>query len=291
MLRTISLGALLVVAAATSTASAQAKLSEPAVVSQTIDGTKITLEYGRPSMRGRAKVFGGEVHWDEVWTPGANWATTFEVDRDVTLEGRAVPKGRYSLWLVVKEQGEWTLLLASEAKLWHTNRPKAEQEFARIPVTPRWGGAPVETLTWDFPVLKPDRAVLRLQWAGLELPLRLAVQPSKVLTAEQRARVVGTYALERASGDGGTGQPERTELRVTDENGRLRARFTPALAGRDAAFDLFAVGSTWFWPVYTRNGVTGAEADLAISFELDEGKVKAVEVMDADGRAVVKGKP
>ena len=268
-------------------ATAQAKLSEPAVVAQTVDGTKITVEYSRPSMRGRGKIFGGEVHWDEVWTPGANWATTLETDKDVTLEGRAVAKGKYSVWLVVKEQGEWTLVLAKEAKLWHTNRPTPKDELT-IPVAPQWaaqGAPPVETLTWDFPVVKPDRTVLRLQWGTLIVPLRIGVQASRTLTAEQRARVVGTWALTRSSAERAASQPARTELRITDEGGRLRARLTPALVGYDAAFDLFAVGGSMFFPVYyDRSGApAGAESDLTLFFEFDDGKVKELTVSDAAG--------
>ncbi len=276
-----------VVPAAACDATAQAKLSEAAVVAQTVDGTKITVEYSRPSLRGRTKLFGGEVHWDEVWTPGANWATTLETDKDVTLEGRAIPKGKYSVWLVVKEKGDWTLVLAKDARLFHTNRPTPSQELT-IPVAPQWaaqGAPPVETLTWDFPVVKPDRTVLRLQWGTLVLPLRVGVQPSRTLTAEQRARVTGTWALERASGERAASQPGRSELRITDEGGRLRARFSPALAGYDAAFDLFAAGGGTFYPVYyDRSGAPlGAETNLAIYFEFDDGKVREVGVSDAVG--------
>ena len=284
-LRALAAASALLVAACDATA--QAKLSEPAVVAQTVDGTKVTVEYSRPSMRGRGRIFGGEVHWDEVWTPGANWATTLETDKDVTLEGRAVPKGKYSVWLVVKEKGEWTLVLAKDAKLWHTNRPTPAQELT-IPVAPQWAGQgapPVETLTWDFPVVKPDRTVLRLQWGTLALPLRIGMQPSRTLTAEQRARVVGTWALKRASGEGAAAQPERTELRITDEGGRLRARFSPALAGHESAFDLFPVGGSMFFPVYhDRTGAPlGAESDLTLHFEFDDGKVREVSVSDAAG--------
>ncbi|MEP6509570.1 MAG: DUF2911 domain-containing protein, partial [Gemmatimonadales bacterium] len=59
---------------------AQVRASEIGVMSQMIDGTKITVEYSRPRSRGRDSLFGTKaVHWDEVWTPGANWATTFDV--------------------------------------------------------------------------------------------------------------------------------------------------------------------------------------------------------------------
>jgi hypothetical protein len=86
----------------------QIRASELASVSQTIDGTKITVEYSRPRIRGRAPTFGPKgksiVHWGEVWTPGANYATTLETTKPFMLDGHAVDKGKYSVWLIVNEK-------------------------------------------------------------------------------------------------------------------------------------------------------------------------------------------
>ena len=62
---------------------AQIRASEMATFTQMIDGTKISMSYSRPRGRGRDPLFGSvkSVRWDEVWTPGANYATTFEVNR------------------------------------------------------------------------------------------------------------------------------------------------------------------------------------------------------------------
>ncbi|HEX9484759.1 MAG TPA: DUF2911 domain-containing protein, partial [Gemmatimonadaceae bacterium] len=69
-------------------AHAQIRASEPATFTQTIDGTKITMQYSRPRARGRETLFGSSdvVRWNEVWTPGANYATTLEVSKPVKLE-------------------------------------------------------------------------------------------------------------------------------------------------------------------------------------------------------------
>src|SRR5512143_914055 len=91
--------------------SAQIRASELATVSQVIDGTEIKLEYSRPRARGRDSLFGGEVKWNEVWTPGANYATTLEINRDIRLDGHPVSKGKYSVWLVVRQSGPWTMML------------------------------------------------------------------------------------------------------------------------------------------------------------------------------------
>ena len=64
-------------------AQAQVMASEHGMVQQRVDGTTITIEYYRPQRRGRDNLFGGVVKWGSTWTPGANWATTLDVDHDV----------------------------------------------------------------------------------------------------------------------------------------------------------------------------------------------------------------
>ena len=67
--------------------SGQIRASELGSVSQVIDGTRISIEYSRPRARGRQNVFGGEVKWQEVWTPGANYATTLELSQRALQPG------------------------------------------------------------------------------------------------------------------------------------------------------------------------------------------------------------
>src|SRR5688500_19131881 len=106
--------------------AAQVRLSERATVSQTVDGTVITIDYARPRVRGRSPIFGGQVHWGEVWTPGANMATTLETDRDIAIDGHAVPAGKYSVWLEVAHEGPWTLVRDSAAGRYNTSTPRQQ---------------------------------------------------------------------------------------------------------------------------------------------------------------------
>ena len=73
-------------------AGAQIRASELQTISQTVDGTTVTITYSRPRMRGRWPIFGTRaVQWGEVWTPGANYATILEVNKDITMAGAKVP--------------------------------------------------------------------------------------------------------------------------------------------------------------------------------------------------------
>ena len=91
---------------------AQIRASELQSVSQTVDGTNIRLTYSRPRMRGRWPIFGTKaVQWGEVWTPGANWATLFETNRDISVGNVRVPRGKYGVWFVVRKDSAWTMLL------------------------------------------------------------------------------------------------------------------------------------------------------------------------------------
>src|SRR5262245_35582716 len=97
-------------------------------VSQKIDSTTITVEYYRPSLRGRT-IFGALVRWGVTWTPGANWATTLDVDRDVNVEGQPLPRGKYAMWMIPAERPDsWTVILNRAVRRFHTMRPDQAED-------------------------------------------------------------------------------------------------------------------------------------------------------------------
>ncbi|HEY0305685.1 MAG TPA: DUF2911 domain-containing protein, partial [Longimicrobiales bacterium] len=131
--------------------SAQVKASEAAMVQQTVDGTKITIEYSRPAVRGR-NPFGGVVHWGERWTPGANWATTLEANKDIRIAGHPLAKGKYTIWLVPRQSEDWTFVVDKRPQAYHTTRPDTTDAVLRFTVKPGQG-AHVERLTFSFPTV------------------------------------------------------------------------------------------------------------------------------------------
>jgi hypothetical protein len=206
----------------TNSATAQMRASEAAVVSQTVDGTVITVEYSRPQMRGRPPQEDGVVHMEHMWTPGANWATTLEVSRPITLNGHAVAKGKYSLWA---EPGPttWTIHLHPKARLFHTAAPKAAEMMLSFPVTPTRGTEAVEVMTFDFPTVRQDGATLRFRWAQVVVPFEIAVEPTLkrvALTEAQVAPYVGGWLMQMYNEVNEKSPEMRMEVMLS--NGSLR---------------------------------------------------------------------
>ena len=254
---------------------AQSRASERGTVSQVIDGTTITIEYSRPVARGRV-LFGpkGVVPWEHRWTPGANWATTLETDRDIQINGNAVPKGRYSVWMV-PNPGEWTVMLSRQHRAFHTQAPPDSSAQARFAVQPATG-AHMETLAWYFPVIAPQAATLRLHWGTTVIPLHVAVQPTRaiVLSEEERAKYLGSYRLPALPG--GLAQPHTME--IFEAAGKLRARVLPALFENDAEFDLVPAGTGRFHPGWFREGkFFDVETDMAFMFAPQGGRAQSLE--------------
>lgn len=169
--------------------------SEPGTVSQTVDGTKVTVTYHRPRARGRTGLFGTRIRWGHTWTPGANMATRLDVSKDVTIEGRQVPKGAYSVWIVVTP-GTWEMLLDRDTARFHTQPPKQGDAQVRFQVS-REKKPFMETLTWWIPEMSSTGMTLAMQWDTVYVPLRIKVPPSytTAVAAPVARRIVGTYQL------------------------------------------------------------------------------------------------
>lgn len=233
-------------------ASAQIRASEIGTMSQVIDGTRLTMEYSRPRARGRDTLFGTPaVRWGEVWTPGANNATTFGVNKDVTLNGHAVPKGTYSVWFVVQRDGDWTMVLDPKVKRYHMDPPDSASNQIRFAIRPE--PAPfTDVLTFSVAAIRANGGTLLFQWERVRIPIAVEVQPSLVMTmsAADAAPYLGRYAYADSSNT----PIKASVLTVTHENGTLKGEFTPA----DPYYKKFAlirIAPNWFAPgVYDTNG-------------------------------------
>jgi hypothetical protein len=256
--------------------SAQIRASERGSLSQTIDGTVITLDYSRPQVRGRNPIFGGFVHWKEVWTPGANYATTLEVNRNVHLDGHLVRPGKYSMWLVVNPE-EWVMVLDPRYHKYHTEIPDSTADQIRWVVHPGEGPF-TEVLTFSFPEVRGNGGTLLLRWGTIELPFKVTVEPKHRLglPAADAAPYLGAY-LFRWAGTPDTVTPSK--ITAAYEKGMLIGHWDPAPWPEIATFVLVKIADDWFMVGTMEKGeMTDLMTEWVFEFSRSGAKATGFEV-------------
>jgi hypothetical protein len=114
-------------------------------VRATVGRANLLVDYGRPLRRGRT-IFGGVVPFDSVWRTGANAATQFRTDVDLSLGGVTIPAGTYTLWTVPSRTGAWKLIVNKQTGQWGTvYDPK--QDLAQIDLRTETVATPVDQFT------------------------------------------------------------------------------------------------------------------------------------------------
>jgi hypothetical protein len=145
--------------------------SQRASLTQNVALTTFSIEYGRPVARGRP-LWGQLVPWDSIWHPGADSATRVTVNHDVTVEGKALPAGDYSLWLIPRERTAWTVIFSKAAHVFHKPYPGAQQDVLRLDVASETVSH-MESFAIYFPAVLRDEATLRLHWGTTSVNLRI----------------------------------------------------------------------------------------------------------------------
>jgi hypothetical protein len=183
MKRTLFAAASIIVTAALfAPAGAQAQgqkkpASPPAETSVTIAGKTITIKYAAPSLRGR-EMFGknGRISKDPtypVWRAGANSATALHTDADLDINGLAVPKGDYTLFVLI-DTDPWQLIVNKETGQCGLAY-KEHMDLGRVNMTMSKPSAPIETYKMTLSSTGSNTGKLQLEWENTiaSVPLKL----------------------------------------------------------------------------------------------------------------------
>jgi Protein of unknown function (DUF2911) len=111
------------------------------------DGKSIKVDYSSPRVKGR-KIYGELVPFGQVWRTGANEATTFVNDANVSIAGKDVPAGNYTMF-TVPNQDKWTLIISKKTGEWGIPYPEG-QDLVRADMSVSKTSAPVENFTISF---------------------------------------------------------------------------------------------------------------------------------------------
>lgn len=126
----------------------------------------VDVRFGKPLVKER-EIWGALVPYGEVWRTGANEATTLAVDKDVTIEGQALPAGVYSVFTIPNES-EWTVIVNKTASQWGAYKYDAGQDVLRVTVTPTEAEH-----TEAMDVQGSDTGIV-LRWEKVAVPVTIA---------------------------------------------------------------------------------------------------------------------
>ena len=141
--------------------------------------------YSRPQRNGR-NVFGELLEYNKVWRLGANEATEIEFYKDVMINGKGVPKGRYTLYAIPTEE-KWTIIVNKETDIWGAFKYDSGKDVVRADVPVQKQTEPMEAFTMFFEKTATG-IVLTAAWdnALVSLPLAVYEKPVKKQAAKKK---------------------------------------------------------------------------------------------------------
>jgi Protein of unknown function (DUF2911) len=135
------------------------------------DGKTITVDYSSPRAKGR-KIMGGLVPYGEVWRTGANEATTFVTGADLTVAGKDVPAGSYTIF-TVPAADKWMLIINKHTGEWGIPYTYESEDLARAPMSISATSGPIENFTISFDQ-SGGGCTLQLTWENTQASVKFA---------------------------------------------------------------------------------------------------------------------
>jgi hypothetical protein len=164
------------------------RVSQKATVMQTVGLTDVTIMYCRPGVKGRV-IWGGLVPYDQVWRTGANEATTITLSQAVTIDGKPLPAGTYSIH-TIPGKTSWAVIFNKAAEQWGSYEYDTAKDALRIQVEPRTGEHR-EWMTFSFPEVLQDAATVELAWEKVRIPFRIETDTTAQALAGIREALSG----------------------------------------------------------------------------------------------------
>lgn len=195
--------------------------NKKAVAMEQVGLVDITINYHRPSVNGReGKIWGELIHKGFTdlgfgsnnpapWRAGANENTTIEFGSDVKIEGQALQKGKYALFIAY-DNAESIVIFSKKTDAWGSFFYDQKDDVLRVKVKPQPLDKSVEWLRFEFTNQTENAAIIACEWEKLAIPFKVEVdylkQQFEALSAElknprgftwQSANIAANWCLQR----------------------------------------------------------------------------------------------
>jgi Protein of unknown function (DUF2911) len=160
--------------------------SPSATITQAVGLTKITVNYSRPSVKGRS-IFGDLVPFGKVWRTGANKIPDITFDNAVMIGSQKVEAGKYGLATIPGEK-EWVIILNKDHEQWGTYGYDATKDVLRVTVPAEKLGATQELFTIDFQNYTKTSVEVVIAWERSAARFKVSHDPhQQIMEAIQTA--------------------------------------------------------------------------------------------------------
>ena len=176
--------------------NAQVKTPQPSphcTLTQVVGLTDITIDYSRPSAKGRT-IFGDLVPFGKLWRTGANSNTTITFSDDVVIKGTTLKKGKYALYTTPKAD-MWEVIFYTDSDNWGTPDNWDVNKVAVLTnVDPSSLSNFVESFTISVNNLSNDSATLDIAWEKTMVSVKFDVPTQKTAMANIDKALAGPSA-------------------------------------------------------------------------------------------------
>lgn len=162
--------------------------SPSAKIAQQVGLTQVSVDYSRPSTRGR-KIFGELVPFGQVWRTGANGATIFNFSTEVMIDGKIVPAGSYALYSI-PDKSEWIMILSKNTQLWGAIGYNSADDFMRWSAPASKTSKKYESFEISFNKLTDNSADVSLKWEQTRVDFTITTEVDPIVMADIQKQVI-----------------------------------------------------------------------------------------------------
>ena len=133
----------------------------------------IHIDYSSPAVRGRI-IFGGLVGYDHVWQAGAHMATWIETNKDLLVDGKTLPSGKYGFF-TIPSKDEWTIIFNKNWDQHGKDEYDEKDDVLRIKVKPIISDEVTEHLEYLVNKINDNQGTISLSWEKVSIKFNFKV--------------------------------------------------------------------------------------------------------------------
>ena len=138
-----------------------------------IGDAHIHIDYSSPGVRNRI-IFGGLLAYDQFWQAGAHMATWIETNKDLIIDGKMLPAGKYGFF-TIPSKDEWTIILNSNWDQHGKDEYEEKDDVLRFKVKPIISDEVTEHLEYQVNKINDNEGAISLSWEKVSIKFNFKV--------------------------------------------------------------------------------------------------------------------